>query len=134
MLTLKNFWKRFRKSWGVEFIIWSIAVIWLLLFREGHRFLPGAKRLGEIIPPWLVILNLVFLFISTTLLMHKTNFNPISAIVTLIGFLLSSIVWNIGYERFPLVTLIGAGVIILFNLGLKKWGSKGDRIVSSKAT
>lgn len=124
-ITLKKLGKRLKKTWRKEYILWGIVVMWSLLFWEGHRILPGAKWLGAVIPAWIVILNLVFLFVFTTLLINKPNFSPIGVIITLIGVLLSWILLSIGYKRFPLVSLIGACVVILVNLGLKIWSAKG---------
>jgi len=116
--------KKSLNSWGLEIIVWGIAVIWVVLFREGFRFLPGAKWLSDVIPLWLVILNLVVLLILTTLLVIKTTPSPIVITVTLIGVLLSWILFSIGFKRFPYVSSIGFGVVILFSLGLKRWRSK----------
>lgn len=126
-ISLVNFGKKFKQRWRKEYILWGIVVIWTLLSWEGRYFLPGAKWLSDVIPLWLVILNLVFFLIFTTLLVNKKNLSPIISIVTLIGVLLSWILLSIGFKRFPFVSLIGGCAVILFNLGLKKWGFKGGR-------
>lgn len=100
---------------------WVIAIVWSTLFWEGHRFLPGAKWLSEVIPAWIVILNLAFLFMFTTLLISKKEFSLIGMIVTLIGFLFSWILLGIGSKRFFLISAIVVGGVLLFNLGLIIW-------------
>lgn len=45
--------------------------------------------------------------------------------VTVIGFSTSLILFSIGSMRFPSISFIGAGVIILINSGLKLRGTKG---------
>ncbi|HXF48330.1 MAG TPA: hypothetical protein VNL73_02745 [Verrucomicrobiae bacterium] len=120
-------WKREYILWG---ILWCLGAMYIILFREGYRFLPGAKWLSEVIPLWLVILNLVVLFIFTTLLVNKTNPSPIIAIAILIGILLSGIVLGSSFKRFPYVSGIGGLAVILFGFGLKRWGSKKSRVAT----
>ena len=122
--------KRSKKIWKKECVLWGVVIIWSLLFWEGHRFVPGSKWLSAVIPVWVIILNLVFLFIFTTLLINKTRFSPTGVIVTLIGVLLSWFLLSVGYKRFPLVSLTGAGMVILVNLGLIIWGAKGGHRLS----
>jgi CHASE2 domain-containing sensor protein len=110
-----------KKAWRKDYIPWVIAIVWSTLYWEGHRFLPGAKWLSEVIPEWIVIINLVFLFIFTTLVTHKREFSLPALIVTLIGFLFSWILASIGYRRFPLVTAVAGSSAVLFNLGLIIW-------------
>ena len=108
-----------KKVWRKEWILWVIVFMWSLLFWEGHRILPGAKWLSEVIPVWIVILNLAIFFISMTVLMNERNLSPIGGITTLICVLFSNIFLSIGFQRFPLVSGIGVGVVLLVIFGLK---------------
>ena len=119
--------KRLKTMWKKEYLLWGIVIIWSLLFWEGHRILPGTKWLSEVIPAWIVIVNLAILFISITLLINKRHFPLIGIVITLVGFLFSCIFLRIGYQRYPLVSLIGAGMVILVNLGLKIWSAKAKK-------
>ena len=125
---MKNKYRQIRnglkKMWRKEYILWGIVIMWSILFWEGYRILPWAKRLSEAIPIWAVILNLAFLIVFTTLLINKREFSKIGVIVTLVGCLLSWIIVNIGYKRFPLLSIIVVGAVILFNLGFVKFGGK----------
>ena len=123
---MMNIYKRLRNRlkkmcWKKEHILWVIILLWVLLVWEGHRFLPGAKWLSEVIPVWIVILNLVLLFITVTLLANKRNPSLAGGAITIIGFSISLIFYRIGGNRFPFTSAIGVAVIILFNLSLKKW-------------
>ena len=130
----KIFNDKFKEKWGGLWS-WVIAIIWAALYWEGHRFLPGARWLSEVIPLWAAILNLACLFISFTLLVVGSMFfsskgalSPYSSfvilIVLLIVILFSMVLVHIGYERFPLITTIVAGGTLLLNLGLIMWGKR----------
>lgn len=131
---MKNRYARLKKKlkliWKKEYILWAIVIIWTSLFWEGHRFLPGAKWLSAVIPVWIVILNLAFLFIFTTLLINKTSFPPIGVIATLIGVLLSWILLRVGYKRFPVISLVTVCLVIFVNLALKIWRDKEGHLLS----
>ena len=117
--------KRSKKIWKKEYILWSIVLLWTILVWEGHRILPGAKRLSEIIPLEVVFLNLIILFFITALMGNKRIPSLRGFVVTVIGFSTSLILFSIGSMRFPSISFIGAGVIILINSGLKLRGTKG---------
>jgi Na+/citrate or Na+/malate symporter len=125
--------EKLKNAWREKYVPWIIAIVWSTLFWEGHRFLPGAKWLSEVIPVWIVILNLAFLFISTTLLISKKDFSLIGMIVTLVVFLVSWILASIGYHRFPIVSSVVGGGVILFNLGLRMWRKKRGQGARSQA-
>jgi hypothetical protein len=114
----------FRNIWKKEYILWGIVLFWTILVWEGHRIIPGAEWLSEIIPAWIVIINLTILFILTTLLVYKRGFSQMGFVETLIGFSISLILFRIGYKRFPSISIIGACAVILVNLALKIRGSK----------
>ena len=95
-----------KKTWKKEYILWLIVAMWSLIFWEGHRILPGAKWLSEVIPPWIVILNLMFLFTFTTMLINKRHFSKIGAFVTLTLVLVTWVFFSIGYKRLPLLSII----------------------------
>lgn len=117
---IKNIWKK-------DFVLWGIVIVWTTLFWGGHRILPGAKWLSEVISGWIVILNLAIFFIFITMLMNERYLSPILIILTLIGLLITSIFLSIGYQQFPLVTIIGAGVVLLFIFCFKIWQFKYQR-------
>ena len=127
---LKNLGTKIIEEWRNEYVLWIFGLSWLLLFRKGYRFLPGAEWLSDIIPLWSVILNLVFLFIFTALLFNKPSLSLVGATITLILVALSWTLVGIGFKRFPHVSVLGGLSVILFNWGWKKWRSKRSRVVS----
>jgi hypothetical protein len=124
-----NWMKRIKTDWK-GFLIFlgmgGITVAWYVLYYEGHRFLPGAKWLSNVIPLWLVILNMVFwLFISLLIIKNQTP-SITFMIVASIGFLLAGILWGIGFDRFTLVSSIGMGILLLVIWRFKKRRSKKE--------
>jgi len=127
---LKNLRKTLKMLGTREYIFLGIVFIWTLLMYEGHRLIPGAKWLIAAVPLWVVILNLVLLFISTALFVIRTNVLPIGGRATLLVGMITWIFWSLFLRRFSLISTIGLGIIILFNWGLKRWRSKKGRVVS----
>lgn len=107
-----------------EYILWLIILGWFVLILEGYRFLPGSKYFSEVIPVWIVILNLVLFAVIHTLLVNKKNFSLKGSIITLIGYFFSMIFLRIGYIRFSSISLIIVFGVILVNLVLKDWKTK----------
>lgn len=103
-----------------EYILLGIGLLWLVVFWEGHRFLPGAKQFSETIPLWVVILNLIILLITFTLLRNKKEFSLIGWVVTIVGCTISSVIWSITCRDFPFISFVGAGAILLLSQLLKK--------------
>lgn len=129
---------KFLKIFEDRYVLFIIATIWIVLFYKGHKIIPGAKWLSEVIPEWLVNLNLVFLCIFSALvgfgftLLVKIPLPRIvvllGTIVTVMGFLFSSILANIGYNRFPSRTLIVNFIaIVLLVSGLQQMSSMIDK-------
>jgi hypothetical protein len=114
----------FRKIWKKEYILWGIVLFWTILVWEGHRIIPGAEWLSEIIPVWAVIINLIILFILTAFLVHKRSFSQVGFVETLIGFSISLILFRIGCNQFLFISILGACAVILVNLALKIRESK----------
>ena len=112
---------KLKKKWKKEYLLWLIVLGWSILFWEGHRIIPGAKYLSEIIPIWIVILNSVLFVVSFTLLINKKDFLLKGTIITLVGYLFSMIFLSIGYKRFPLITVFTLFCVILVNWVLKEW-------------
>ena len=121
---LKNLGKR-------EYIFLGFIIIWTLLFYEGHRLIPGAKWLIAAVPIWVVVINLVLLFISTTLFVNKTNLLPIGGRATLLCNIITWLLWSLFLERFTLISFIGASITVLFNWGFKRWRSKKGHVISA---
>lgn len=111
-----------------EFVLWGIVIIWTTLFWEGHRIIPGAKWLSEVIPLWIVIINLAVFFISIIVLITDRYLSPIGIIIIiLIVLLFTSIFFSIGYERFPVISIIGAGFVLLLSVSVRIWRFKYQR-------
>jgi cytochrome bd-type quinol oxidase subunit 2 len=109
-----------------EYVLLDIGLLWLVLFWEGDRFLPGAKQFSETIPLWAVILNLIILLITFTLIRNKKEFSLVDWVVTIVGCTISSIIWSITCRHFPFISFAGAGAILLISQFLKKEGSKKE--------
>ena len=119
MWRVKKIKKKFK--WEKEYILGLIILGWFVLILEGFRFLPGAKYLSEVIPIWVVILNLVFFAVIHTLFVNKKKFSSKGNIITLIGYSFCVIFLRIGYIRFPTISLIIVFAVILVNFVLKEW-------------
>lgn len=107
-----------------QYILLGIGLLWLVLFWEGHRILPGAKQFSETIPLWAIILNLIILLITFTLLRNKKEFPLAGWVATIVGCTISSIIWSITCRHFPIISFVGAGAILLISQLLKKEDSK----------
>jgi hypothetical protein len=121
---MKNKYPKMKKI--KEYILLGIGLLWLVLFWEGHRFLPGAKQFSETIPLWAVILNLIILLITFTLIRNKKEFSLVGWVVTIVGCTISSIIWSITCRDFPFISFVGAGAILLISQFLKKEDSKKE--------
>lgn len=117
----KKLRKKNKKTWKKEYILWLIIIGWFVLILEGFRFLPGSKYLSEVLPIWIVILNLVLFAVIHTLFVNKKNFSLKGSIIILVGYSFSMIFLRIGYIRFPSITLIIVFGVILVNWVLKEW-------------
>lgn len=110
-----------------DYILLGIGLVWVVLFWEGHRIVPGAKQFSETIPLWAVIVNLIILLVTFTLLRNKKEFPLTGWIVTIVGCTVSSIIWSITCRHFPFVSFVGAGAILLISQLLRKEGSKKEK-------
>jgi hypothetical protein len=107
-----------------EYVLLGIGLLWLVLFSEGHRFLPGAKQFSETIPLWAIILNLIILLITFTLIRNKIEFSLVGWVVTIVGCTISSVIWSITCRHFPVISFVGAGAILLISQFLRKEGQR----------
>ena len=126
---LKNLVKRLKILGSREYIFLGIILVWSLLYYEAHHLIPGAKWFIAAVPLWIVILNLVLLFISTALFVNRTDVLPIGGRATILVGMITWIFWSLFLERFTLISFIGVGIIVLFIWGLKRWSSKKGRYV-----
>ncbi len=125
--------KKSKKIWQNGLVLVAVVIIWYLLLRGGYHLLPGAKKLSEVMPMWIIILNLVLLLFLIVLLIDERNWHPRKLLVIFIGLPLSSILTRIGYERFPLITIIGTVMIALVVFILKGCiDNKGGKKKSKK--
>jgi multidrug transporter EmrE-like cation transporter len=112
--------KKNKKRWKkyiVVFIAGLIAIAWVSLIKEGYR-LPIARRLSEVIPTWIMILNLVILIISFSLLTlpYPKKISEIWKLLNFIVFTLSGIFFSMSAKHLPFVVVTGATVIMLISL------------------
>jgi len=103
-----------------EYIMLSIGLLWLVLSWEGNRILPGAKHFSKTIPLWAIFLNLIILLITFTLLRSKKDLSLAGLGLTVVGCLISSIVWSLTCRDFPITSFVGGGAILLISQFLKK--------------
>jgi hypothetical protein len=127
-LEMKNKYPKLKKIFNKTkgYLDYAIGFLWATLFWEGHRILPGAKSLSEIIPLWAVILNLLILFVISIYLRKARDFSLVRRVGIIIAFTISAIIWSIGYKHFSTISLVGGGAIFLINWGLKKEDSKKE--------
>lgn len=111
--------KQIKKIFKKEYIIWIFVLIWSLIFWEGHRIFPWAFSFRKQIPTWILILNFVILFVSTTTLVNKRQFSKAGVTLVLICVLLSWTLFSIGYKYLPLLSFIVGSVVIVTNLILR---------------
>jgi len=126
---LKNLRKTLKILGIREYIFLGVIFVWTVLMYEGHRLIPGAKWLIAAVPLWVVILNLVLLFVSTALFVSRTNLLPIGGRATLLCIMITWIFWSLFLRRFSLISTIGLGIIVLANWGLKRWMVKKGRYI-----
>ncbi|MCI0406634.1 MAG: hypothetical protein L0Z48_09280 [candidate division Zixibacteria bacterium] len=132
MPILKNIRKNLKelKKFGIrEYVFLGIIAVWTLLFYEG-RLIPGAKWLIEVVPLWVVVLNLILLFIFTTLFVNRTKLLPIGGRATLLCNIITWLFWSLFLGRFTLISAIGGGITILFNWGVKIWRTKKGQVAT----
>lgn len=90
-----------------------IVLIWFILTVEGHRIIPGAKYLINVIPLWAVIINSLILVIFTIILYIEENLTLPGFIITSIMVSISMIFLRIGYDRFHLISWIAIASVAL---------------------
>src|SRR3989304_6705203 len=118
MPTLKNLEEL--KKFGIRQSVFLGGIaVWTVFMYQGHRIIPGAKWFISVIPLWVVILNLVLLFISTAFFVIRTKLLPIGGRATLLCGMITWIFLSLFLQRFTLISSIGLAIIVLSNWGLK---------------
>jgi len=114
--------KKNKKRWKkyiVVFIAGLIAIAWVSLIKEGYR-LPIARRLSEMIPTWIMILNLVILLFSVALLTYSKNLSEMGKLLNFVIFTVSGILFSMSVKHLPLAVVVGTTVVIFIGLIIRK--------------
>jgi len=114
--------KKSKKKWkdyAVMVLVISIAIAWVMLIKVGYR-LPIARRLSEVIPAWIMILNLVILLVSVALLTYSKNLSEMAKLLNFLIFTVSGILFSMSAKHLPLAVVVGTTVVIFIGLIIRK--------------
>lgn len=117
--TIKKIKKKIKKGWKdclFAIMLGLLGIAWVTLIKESHR-LPVARRIREIVPVWIIILNIVICLISAILLIFEGSPYEMGAFIV---FTLSFIFFSLTGERLPSFVIPMVGMIMLIILIVKK--------------